>query len=52
MSPFPSSAEVMSIVRMEAKTIKVIKATQHHLKGFDLEISMGQIREEHGISHP
>jgi len=27
----------MTIVRTDAKTIKVIKARQHRLKGFDLE---------------
>jgi len=36
---------------MDAKTIKIVKARQHRLKGFDLEISLGQITEQQGKSH-
>src|SRR4030042_1681947 len=35
---------------MTDKTIKVIKARQHNLKGFDLEIPLGQITVVTGVS--
>jgi len=41
----------MTIVRTDAKTIKVIKARQHHLNGFDLEIFLSQTIEQQEKSH-
>jgi excinuclease ABC subunit A len=48
--PFHSPSRVIKIVPMGEKTIKVIKARQHNLKGFDLEIPLGEITVVTGVS--
>jgi len=50
MSPFHSPSRVIRIVFMGEKTIKIIGARQHNLKGFDLEIPLGQITVVTGVS--
>ena len=48
--PFHSPSRVIRIVCMGEKAIKIIGARQHNLKGFDLEIPLGEITVITGVS--